>query len=185
MVTDPRINKTKKTIQQAFLKMVVNTPINKITVTKLVKLADINKSTFYHHYLDIYDLYDQLLKVSANKIVLQTDSFQYLIKNPNKFAQEFLFADNNETPLPETAALWNPDNLRFAPNASRTLVNEFRERFYQVGALEKDHQNDVKLEFLINGMLMMLSNPKLINPKSEDDQKLIISFISKTIESIF
>lgn len=35
-------------------------PIEKITVTELAKLAEINKATFYLHYSDIYSLADEM-----------------------------------------------------------------------------------------------------------------------------
>ena len=44
---DIRIKKTKKAITDAFLTMASQKPIEKITVTDIVKEAQINKSTFY------------------------------------------------------------------------------------------------------------------------------------------
>lgn len=44
----------------AFIQLRAQKPLERITVTELCRLAEINKSTFYSHYQDIYDLSDQL-----------------------------------------------------------------------------------------------------------------------------
>ena len=49
--------KTKESIRAAFAEMVKEKhDLNKITVTELVRRANINRSTFYLHYNDIYDI---------------------------------------------------------------------------------------------------------------------------------
>ena len=47
---DLRIQKTRAAIKSAFLELRRKKPIEKITVTELAKLAEINKATFYLHY---------------------------------------------------------------------------------------------------------------------------------------
>lgn len=56
-MTDRRTIKTKKAIHQAFIELLQNKPLNKITVAELSKNADLGRGTFYLHYRDIYDLY--------------------------------------------------------------------------------------------------------------------------------
>ena len=57
---DLRIVKTKSLIKNAFLELRKKKPIEKITVKELCQNAQINKSTFYSHYNDIFDLSDTL-----------------------------------------------------------------------------------------------------------------------------
>ena len=53
--------KTKNAIRTAFAEMVKEKgDLNKITVTELVRRANINRSTFYLHYSDIYDIASEL-----------------------------------------------------------------------------------------------------------------------------
>ena len=53
--------KTKNAIRTAFAEMVKEKgELDKITVTELVKRANINRSTFYLHYSDIYDIAAEL-----------------------------------------------------------------------------------------------------------------------------
>ena len=53
---DIRIEKTERAIKQAFMALRAQTPLEKIKVKELCDLANINKSTFYAHYQDIYAL---------------------------------------------------------------------------------------------------------------------------------
>ncbi|MCD8326303.1 MAG: TetR/AcrR family transcriptional regulator [Lachnospiraceae bacterium] len=57
---DIRIRKTKESITNAFLELRSSRPLEKITVKELCERAMINKSTFYSHYTDVYDLSEQL-----------------------------------------------------------------------------------------------------------------------------
>ena len=51
---DKRIEKTKKSIKNAFMELRAKKPLEKISVKELCDLAYINKSTFYSHYEDIH-----------------------------------------------------------------------------------------------------------------------------------
>lgn len=57
---DIRMEKTEKAIKNAFLELRSMRSLEKITVKELCQLAQINKSTFYAHYEDIYDLSEKL-----------------------------------------------------------------------------------------------------------------------------
>lgn len=50
------------------MELIIKIPVHKITVTELAKKAEISKGTFYLHYLDIFDLYNKLVKDTVTKI---------------------------------------------------------------------------------------------------------------------
>lgn len=52
---DLRVQKTRNSIRGQFIQLIKTKPVNKITVTELASLAQINKGTFYLHYPDIYE----------------------------------------------------------------------------------------------------------------------------------
>lgn len=60
MKTDPRVRYTRSIIQSAFLELLWQKPVEKITVRELCDRAEINRSTFYKHYRDCYDLLDKM-----------------------------------------------------------------------------------------------------------------------------
>ena len=57
---DLRIEKTERGIKNAFIELRSRKHLEKITVKELCESARINKSTFYAHYKDIYDLSDAM-----------------------------------------------------------------------------------------------------------------------------
>lgn len=53
---DNRIKYTKMVIRQAFIKLLGERPVDKISVTEICKLAEINRATFYRYYENQYEL---------------------------------------------------------------------------------------------------------------------------------
>ncbi len=66
---DIRMEKTEKAIKNAFLELRSKHPLEKITVKELCRLAQINKSTFYAHYEDIYDLSEKLQMETVQSVL--------------------------------------------------------------------------------------------------------------------
>ncbi len=58
--SDRRRKKTKKQLREAFTKLLRDKDLRDITVRELTECADVNRSTFYLHYKDIYDFYEQM-----------------------------------------------------------------------------------------------------------------------------
>ena len=54
-------NYTQKLIIDTFENMPERMPLEKITVTALIKECNIGRNTFYYHYEDIYVLLDDML----------------------------------------------------------------------------------------------------------------------------
>jgi len=83
-----RVKYTKMVIKESFLKLLQEKPITKITVSEICKLADVNRGTFYIHYLDIYqllenieqELYSELEKVLKSKPVSMTNFINLILK---------------------------------------------------------------------------------------------------------
>ena len=57
--SDRRTLKTKKAIHDALADLLTEKELRKVTVQEIADKADINRATFYKHYLDVYDLYDK------------------------------------------------------------------------------------------------------------------------------
>lgn len=57
---DRRIRKTKKALRESLAELMLEKELRNITVKELTDNADVHRATFYAHYGDIYDLYEQL-----------------------------------------------------------------------------------------------------------------------------
>lgn len=65
---DRRIVRTKTEIKEAFLSLLEEKGFEKITVRDLTTRANINRGTFYLHYLDKYDLLEKLENELFDKV---------------------------------------------------------------------------------------------------------------------
>lgn len=60
-MSDRRIAKSRKAIQTAFLDMLLDVGFDAITIKDMTEKADISRKTFYLHYLDKYDLLNEIV----------------------------------------------------------------------------------------------------------------------------
>lgn len=58
--TDRRVSRTRKHIKDAFSQLLQTKDFEKITVTEIAETADINRRTFYLHYIDVFALLEEL-----------------------------------------------------------------------------------------------------------------------------
>lgn len=77
MGMDARVRYTKRVIQDSVIALVQENPFHKITLTEVCRLAEINRTTFYKYYTDIYDWKEQLERECLSRtsdVVLSADA---------------------------------------------------------------------------------------------------------------
>ena len=57
---DRRVRYSLMVIKQSFITLLKKKPISKITIKEICDVADVNRATFYAHYMDQYDLLHQI-----------------------------------------------------------------------------------------------------------------------------
>ncbi len=60
-----RVQETKRKIQMALLGLLQEKSIEQITVMEITERSQINRTSFYRYYLDVYDLYDSVVEAYA------------------------------------------------------------------------------------------------------------------------
>ena len=58
---------TKRALEASLKKLLVQKPLNKITINDITEDCGVNRMTFYYHFKDIYDLVDWILAEDAAK----------------------------------------------------------------------------------------------------------------------
>lgn len=91
MTEDRRIRKTKEAIKYALIDLLKHKTLEKITIKDITESADINRGTFYLHYLDKYDLLEQIEDEYIERLSQSLDYDLFLTPHidAETFAREF------------------------------------------------------------------------------------------------
>lgn len=94
---DRRVRKTQTAIQTAFFQLLKKQGIERVKVSEICELADINRGTFYLNYLDKYDLLEKMIQQSIQELITycqtettETDdllikTFQFIVENQETY----------------------------------------------------------------------------------------------------
>lgn len=82
MKSNRQILRSKNLIENAVIELLKKKRIDQITVKNLCELCNINRGTFYNHYVDIYDLMNQLENNLVNE--LESNLSKYSLEQLNK-----------------------------------------------------------------------------------------------------
>lgn len=85
---DLRVEKTKRSIVNAFLELRAKKPLEKITVKELCQRAVIHKSTFYSYYADLYALSEALECEAVAALVAGISRPEKVFEDPAAFTRE-------------------------------------------------------------------------------------------------
>lgn len=139
---------TRQRIHQAFINLRKRKSLEQIRVTELCRMADTNRTTFYHYYEDIYclnnDIENQFLKECL-------DGFPYrglAYEDPDRFLMEF-----NRALSPHKKEL---DILAHGRESDQFIKIEE----WMVNLAKKDNQSieeEFFLTFMVGGLVHMLN----------------------------
>ena len=85
---DRRVKKTKKALLNSLTKLMSEKKLNNITIKELTDLADVNRSTFYLYYKDIFDMVEQIESEMIENI---TKAFKKISKTENIYTDMLSF----------------------------------------------------------------------------------------------
>jgi len=74
---DRRVRKTKKALQNGLAELMLEKDLHKITVRELTDRVDIHRATFYTHYSDVYDLYEQMEHAALEELSVILAEYNY------------------------------------------------------------------------------------------------------------
>ena len=82
---DLRVIKTKKNIKDAFIGLRKKHSIDEIKVNTLCEKAMVNKTTFYNHYQDIYQLSEELEAEALDNFLNHFEGVDMMLTDANQF----------------------------------------------------------------------------------------------------
>jgi len=175
--TDARVRYTKRVLKESLLKFLKEKPINKITVTEVCALAELNRATFYSHYSDCFALLESIedeLVEAFGRVLLTEDSFHvssmieafYDIAEKNRDACSVLIFGKAGSPVLQRM-------ISFARDRSLALWKE---------NLPKASEADLALLYthLSSGLMHVF-----VEGYEKYDKETIIGFVNRMVKSSF
>ena len=130
---DRRIKKTKQLLKQGLIEIMFEKDIKNITIKELVEKVDINRSTFYLHYSDIYELLAEMENNLMAEIWQVFDSY----KNIDKLEESYAFIltlyktfDNNRDLC--RAIMSSQNNSSFIQQMEESIEREIRLKLNEI-----------------------------------------------------
>ena len=171
---DLRVEKTERGIKNAFIELRSRKPLEKITVKELCELAYINKSTFYSHYKDIYELSDSMEEEVVRSITNSISHPEYIMENPAEFTRELFLAYLSQTSL--TVILFSGSQRNHLVDRIETSIKELVFRKYP--EYRKDEAWNIILSYCIQGGYHTFQRNR------EGDVNTLISIIGEITEAV-
>ncbi|MEB6197409.1 TetR/AcrR family transcriptional regulator [Mammaliicoccus sciuri] len=91
MAEDRRVRKSKRAIKQAFIHLLTENNLDRITIQQISDLADVNRGTFYLNYEDKYALLDEMENEQIEEIKGFVDirKMDLSTKTSDRFIEDF------------------------------------------------------------------------------------------------
>lgn len=170
-----KMGKTEQLIYDSFYELRKNNPINKIKVTDICDCANINRSTFYEYFNDVYDLTSKLERLMI------IDSFKDFDKQEIIYCMpyEFLIDFNNRLNkyMNELAVL--------GKGRERDLMFNIEDEIDSL--FEGDNYKKTLISFIIGGSIHVLEKNKLFDKGYDYDYEYVnrqLEELSKSILSL-
>ena len=135
---DRRVRKRKKALCEAIAKLLLDKDLRSITVKELTDTADVHRATFYSHYQDVYDLYEQI----EDSFVKEIDAI--IVNDPTHSYEKLYMLIINY--VYENAVLYK---MFMGGNGNQSFTNRFRkliEENYLKIWLYEDNKSDISEE---------------------------------------
>lgn len=162
--TDRRIRKTEAQLRKGLLELLKEKNIQNITVQELVDKVDMNRSTFYLHYKDIYDLLEHIEKNYFDDFHAFMDSHK-VVTDINKINEDkitdtmidyFRFLKENEDLV--TVLIGYNGDLSFSKRQIETLTETIYGWLYDDLGIVKNQQNEDVFQYCTYGAIGLVRN---------------------------
>lgn len=166
---DARIESSLKRIKEAYLDEKRKKLIPEIRVIDICQKACVNKTTFYRHYRDIYDLADEVEIEVVREILGQMKYKDKLLTEPELFARESYEIFQNHKDIV---------NLVFDHRIGVLIDKIEKEHVEYFSQKNYSSYETLQIRFCIGGAAHIMT--RTLSPEeSEEVQDILIQFMNK------
>lgn len=171
---DRRIKYTKNIIKETVFNLLETKEINKISVTEICRIADINRATFYRYYLDVFDLLKQIQDEFVSELLNSIKrSEQYSVFS---FSKEYLEVLNNNQKL--VKILFTNKNFDFLSDILELSYEQCEAKWLKLNPDISKEKIEYASVFIFNGAL------GIVNLWIQNDFDKSIEEVASTIEDL-
>ena len=130
---DRRTIKTRRALCAGLAELLATKELHRITVQEIADKADVNRVTFYKHYLDVYDLYDKL----ENEVITELGLLVLEHETDADYMQHIIdYIDGNRVIFTMVFSPYSTGTLRdkIDKMIGGTYLTIFRERFAEAAS---------------------------------------------------
>ena len=170
--TDARIINSKKYLKEALLSLLYEMRISEIKVVSLCQRAEINRATFYSHYNNVYELFNETINEFMNDICKFVSKLNENISKEEKrtiFINLIKYIDKNS----ELFILYfeNSKNIELSGVQSESLQLKIRQKIKSNKGIE-----DIKMDKLPVNKGYYLNDIEIEKVNTINEKGLIINF---------
>ena len=152
--TDRRTLYTQQVIMDAYIQLLKEKPIEKIRVSDICKIAEINRSTFYLHFSDILDVKRAIEQTLYEEFKTFVKSQRKNVKNRQDLSDSYLeaiFSNDTYVTLMSMYHKNSPLNLPLPKLGHDFYLNELDSGLVPNNHL-KEWQKDLLYDFILGGI---------------------------------
>ena len=173
---DPRIIKTRRDLKKALMDALEDHSLNEIRIQDLCSSAMVNKTTFYRHYRDIYDIYGEILTDMYSRSLNSFDEYGLFFDDPAVFFKKLTEKEAKEVRFYQKEMQTNPVDY-----FSGLYEDQLKKKIYSTGRIVKNDMNEMKLDIVLHVMKELNISENRI---SKDDkyrlfEKIVFSLYPK------
>ena len=148
---DRRVQRTKKSIRNAFLQLLAEKELEKISVKEIADCADVDRKTVYNYYTGVYDILDDLESELACDFEKAIENFDFATREVQDIFIEL--ARLLQMRMDIYALLMKIDNSRLASKFMVYLKGKIEQVIGRVGVYSME-KVAVAAEYVTSGMYM-------------------------------
>ncbi len=154
-----RVRRTRTMILTGFVQLMQQKPVKDISVRELADLVDINRSTFYLHYTDIYDLLEQTENNLMEQFlsIIDTNQTEHTLQDFSKRLEQFFIILSENQPL--CRALMSPNgDIAFVRKLEKLIAENGIKTLRMISNEEELDAQDLEYvtSFFLSGCIGMV-----------------------------
>ena len=172
---DLRMVKTRGQIKTAFLSLRERLMPEKIKVKDICEMAQINKTTFYHHYTDSSELSNEIEESVIDLVMVDFSERDQMFENSKAYIVGLLYSLEKHS-----------EDLRIIFRGKQDILcAKLEERLHAVyDSTAKALEDRVKMSFAIGGLVRVAKEFLFLNKKYDTDQVIFTTVkLLQTVEA--